>query len=236
TMCKDGDGCCAPGCNEVNDSDCKVVCGNGAVESGETCDPLASCPQSCPQMGCTLRKLVNGGTCTATCVDNGRQTMCKKGDGCCPAGCNNNNDDDCKPVCGNSVLEAGETCDPTSDCVAKQSACVSDANVVRKGSGDAALCTFVCTESPRGCGPADGFCPAGCGPTMDSDCPGCGNSVLETGETCDPSNTCPLTCASDNDACTTDQPTGSADTCTAKCVHTPITMCKSGDGCCAPGC
>ncbi len=31
--------------------------------------------------------------------------------GCCPAGCNANNDPDCQPVCGNGVIEAGEVCD-----------------------------------------------------------------------------------------------------------------------------
>ena len=34
----DGDGCCAPGCNATNDSDCTPICGNGVVEAGETCD------------------------------------------------------------------------------------------------------------------------------------------------------------------------------------------------------
>jgi cysteine-rich repeat protein len=36
---------------------------------------------------------------------------CMGGDGCCPAGCNHNNDGDCAPVCGNGAVETGERCD-----------------------------------------------------------------------------------------------------------------------------
>jgi hypothetical protein len=47
---------------------------------------------------------VNGGTCTAACVDQGRrQTACVDGDGCCPAGCSDFNDTDCptkNDLCG----------------------------------------------------------------------------------------------------------------------------------------
>ncbi len=237
TACNNGDGCCPPSCNKTNDSDCAIVCGNSVVETGETCDPLATCPTACPQMECTLRKLVNAGTCAAQCVDDVRQTACVSGDGCCPGGCNRNSDNDCAAVCGNSVLEMGETCDPQASCVSKQSACQSDANIVRTGSGDPTLCTFICTEAPRGCGPADGFCPAtNCGPTMDVDCPGCGNGKKETGELCDPPGTCPTMCAPDANACTTDVFVGSAMACTAECRHDPITACGAADGCCPSGC
>src|SRR6185295_227914 len=81
-----------------NDSDCAAVCGNGVVESGETCDTAIanSCPTSCAQMACVLPALVNRGTCTAACVDQGgRQTACADGDGCCPANCSDINDTDC---------------------------------------------------------------------------------------------------------------------------------------------
>src|SRR5512143_1802180 len=36
---------------------------------------------------------------------------CQNGNGVCGMGCNANNDDDCKPVCGNNVTEPGEVCD-----------------------------------------------------------------------------------------------------------------------------
>ena len=37
-------------------------------------------------------------------------------DGCCPAGCNGNNDGDCVAVCDNGTLEPGEHCDPLGSC------------------------------------------------------------------------------------------------------------------------
>src|SRR5262249_2738351 len=118
TQCKAGDQCCPPGCNLGNDSDCACTCGNGMVEGacGETCDPLSSCPQSCPRMGCPLRRLANPGTCHDECVDDRPQTTCLSGDGCCPSGCNAGNDSDCQPACGNGVVEVGETCDPPGSC------------------------------------------------------------------------------------------------------------------------
>src|SRR5206468_1998314 len=33
-----GDGCCPPGANASQDSDCSSVCGNAVVEPGEECD------------------------------------------------------------------------------------------------------------------------------------------------------------------------------------------------------
>jgi hypothetical protein len=105
TACTAGDGCCPGGglgaCNRNNDSDCAAVCGNGVVEGGETCDTAlaTSCPTSCAQMACVLPTLVNRGTCTAACVDQGnRQTACVDSDGCCPAppsNCSDINDTDC---------------------------------------------------------------------------------------------------------------------------------------------
>jgi cysteine-rich repeat protein len=53
----------------------------------------------------------------------------------------------------------------------------------------------------------------------------CGDDVIQTGETCDPPSSCPISC-DDADVCTTDEMTGSADTCTAACTHTPIENCN----------
>jgi hypothetical protein len=168
TTCASGDGCCPPGCNSTNDNDCKVVCGNGVVEKGETCDPASSCPTSCPAMGCQLRKLANPGSCQAACENAGMQQMCAGGDGCCPAGCNSTNDSDCPPKCDNGVVEAGETCEPVSECQRRQMTCQSDQNTIRTGKGNPAACTFECAASPRPCGPGDGLCPSGC--SVDPDC------------------------------------------------------------------
>jgi len=46
----------------------------------------------------------SGGECNGV-------TATVDGDGCCPAGANANDDDDCAPVCGNGAIEAGEQCD-----------------------------------------------------------------------------------------------------------------------------
>jgi hypothetical protein len=167
TACASGDGCCPSGCNSTNDDDCAVACNNGVKEPGETCDPRSDCPTSCPPMGCQLRKLVGGGTCAAQCMNDKQQTACASGDGCCPGGCNNTNDKECAPKCGNGVVETGETCE-VEECNRRQAACRSDANTIRTGKGSAAACSFACQESPRACGPGDGACPAGCG--RDPDC------------------------------------------------------------------
>ncbi len=62
---------------------------------------------------------------------------------------------------------------------------------------------------------------------------GCGNGLVEPPESCD--GDCPTTC-DDGLACTLDLLVGQAVTCDARCTHTPITACASGDGCCAAGC
>jgi hypothetical protein len=168
TACSSGDDCCPSGCNSTNDQDCPVACGNGIKEKGETCDPPSSCPDSCPAMGCQLRELVNAGTCKAACHNSKTQTTCASGDGCCPAGCNNTNDGECPPKCGNGVLERGESCEPVAECTRRQAACQSDQGTIRSGKGDPNACTFECVQSPRACGPGDGVCPPGCG--ADPDC------------------------------------------------------------------
>ncbi|HEY0709880.1 MAG TPA: hypothetical protein VGG33_23910, partial [Polyangia bacterium] len=236
TQCRSDDGCCPTGCTGANDSDCAIVCGNGTIEGKETCDPLASCPKECPAQGCRLRKLVNPGTCTAACIDDGLQTMCKSDDGCCPVGCLNTNDNDCPALCGNGVVETSETCDPIASCMEKERACVSDAATTRTRSGDPGKCNFVCTETARTCGPADGACPPGCGPTQDRDCPGCGNGVTESNETCDPV----ATCVQRQQACVSDQstirtPGGDPAACTFTCTESPR-PCGPADGACPAGC
>lgn len=43
----------------------------------------------------------------ATCADSAIDT-CTSGDGCCPSGCNANNDSDCKPVCGTGQCQTAK--------------------------------------------------------------------------------------------------------------------------------
>ena len=116
TLPINNDGCCPTGANSGTDNDCLASCGNGVVDSGETCDTgIASGTGSCPTMCidgnvCTTNVLSNPGTCTAACAFP-PITAPTNGDGCCPAGANANNDNDCTPVCGNNATETGEQCD-----------------------------------------------------------------------------------------------------------------------------
>jgi hypothetical protein len=228
TACMNGDSCCPTGCNANNDSDCSPACDNGVVESGESCDPLSSCPGTCPQLGCQLRTLQNAGTCTATCASAGMQTSCIDSDGCCPSGCNANNDSDCMPGCGNGVIETGETCDPLNTCPSSCPAIGCQLRTLQNPGTCMAACANAGMQTA--CANNDGCCPTGCNANNDSDCmPTCGNSVIEAGETCDPPGSCP-TCT---ETYTCYQQTGSAATCNVRC-HLPVTTCGiNGDSCCA---
>lgn len=232
SVCSHSDGCCPSACNAVSDRDCDAVCGNSVVEPGETCDPPGSCPTSCNDgLACTRDTLIgSSASCTRACSFSAI-TTCTGGDGCCPSGCNANNDRDCQPVCGNRVVETGETCDgscPTS---------CNDGNACTRDtlSGSSASCTSVCsTTAITTCTSGDGCCRSGCTALDDSDCPAvCGNGVIEPGETCDPSGTCPSSC-DDGDACTVDTLSGSA--CARECRRSTITACVGGDGCCPGAC
>ncbi|MFH2008688.1 MAG: hypothetical protein ABI333_19025 [bacterium] len=236
TTCAGGDSCCPAACDNTTDSDCSASCGNSVVEAGETCDPPSSCPTTCNDSNVCTTDTMTGSSanCNVAC-SNTAITQCTGGDGCCPSGCNSVNDSDCSPACGNSVVEAGETCDPPSSCPTTcndGNACTTDAM-----TGSAAACNVQCTNTPvTACAGGDSCCPSGCDATNDTDCsPICGNSVVEPGETCDPPGSCPVTC-NDNDTCTTDTMTGSSATCNVACSYAPIVNCANNDGCCAAGC
>lgn len=126
-LCKNDDACCPGNCTDENDNDCSSNCGDGVVEAdaGETCDPESSTPcktndAQCDDMDmCTVDELIGAAkNCTALCT-NIRITAPKDGDSCCPAGANANNDNDCKPVCGNAVREQSEDCDGSEGCDAQ---------------------------------------------------------------------------------------------------------------------
>lgn len=211
----DGDGCCPPGADATNDSDCVSMCGNGVVETGELCDTAivagaGACPMMCNDMQvCTTDMLQNAGTCQAQC-SAAPITMPANGDGCCPPGANSNNDNDCVAVCGNGVVEATETCDTaiTSGMGQCPAACDDMMACTSNTLGNPGTCQAVCLFPPITM-PAngDGCCPTGANATNDNDCaPVCGNGVPEPGEQCDDGN------ANNNDAC--------ANNCTASIVPT----------------
>jgi MYXO-CTERM domain-containing protein len=64
----------------------------------------------------------------------------------------------------------------------------------------------------------------------------CDNSVVDTGETCDPPSSCPTSCPRSADACAPNVLTGFASSCTAACVVRTISECVGGDGCCPGSC
>ncbi len=234
--CIHADGCCPAGCNNTNDSDCAVVCDNGVVESGETCDPRSSCPSSCADADPCTQDIMSGqaADCNVTC-SNPAISACTNGDGCCPAACDSGNDSDCSASCNNGVIDAGETCDPPATCPTScndNDPCSQDVM-----TGSAANCNVTCGYTPvSDCISGDQCCPTGCHAINDGDClPNCGNGVVEVGETCDPPATCPNTC-DDLDACSQDSLAGSAANCDAVCMFDAITACVSGDQCCPSGC
>ena len=65
--CAPDDGCCPAGCESGTDSDCSSSCGNGVVDSGETCD--GDCPTVCSDADFLYRRYSCGigETCSAEC-------------------------------------------------------------------------------------------------------------------------------------------------------------------------
>ena len=215
------------------------ACNDGKLDPGETCDPLAACPTECPPLNCQLRTLDNGGTCTAVCDDTAVQTTCLNGDGCCPAGCNATDDNDCTAVCGNGIIEEGETCDGNCPQSCENVGC-ENYTLATNLLGNP--CTARCVDAKtqiKTCGTmADQCCPSGC--PLDPDCGlnVCGNGTVDKGETCDPGNNsptkCPTMCAAP-DGCNI-QTLHNAGTCTATCASSMTKTCANGDGCCPAGC
>ena len=190
--CTSGDGCCANGCTASNDNDCQPSCGNGVLEGSEVCD--GNCPSSCDDGNACTSDGASGqaSSCDRVCTHTAI-TACQGGDGCCAPGCNNSNDSDCSPSCGDHVVNNGERCDgncPTS-CV-DTNACTSDVL-----SGSAAQCNVQCSHNAiTACQNGDGCCPSSCNGANDDDCePECGNGIVEPGEECEPASSNDANCA-----------------------------------------
>jgi hypothetical protein len=252
-----GDGCCLPGSNQTQDTDCPAVCGNGILERGETCDPKASCPKSCTtpprgpsrRLGCLRAELVGDeDDCSARCVVR-EISACGPSDECCPSGCTSATDSDCSPLCGDGFLQftAGEECDvnaPPLELARCPTSCTDSNPCSEDRLVSAGTCAARCVHMPiTALRPGDGCCPptAGGNSMLDPDCTAnCGNGIVEqpaelcdwmAGASCPSPEACPM-----NSYCTPYVLRGTADNCNAVCVPMPITACASGDGCCPPGC
>ena len=179
TFCRNNDGCCPPGCDNRNDSDCPTRCGNAVVEAGEACDRAitagipGACAASCDDGNACTVDFASGAVaaCSRTC-SHFQVTACIGGDHCCPAGCSTSNDSDCGGACGDGLISGGETCDPPTSC---PTSCPDDGDrcTIERLLGDPARCTAACAHLPvTACSGwiSDGCCPTGCDPTTDSDC------------------------------------------------------------------
>lgn len=213
TMCADGDSCCPSGCSESDDDDCSDACGNGEVDAGELCD--GDCPTDCNDGQACTRDTFSGSasTCTAQCTYEDI-TACQSGDGCCPPGCTEANDDDCSCVpttcqaegaeCGaiddgcNSTVTcpdtcgAGETCQGNTCVQSTSNGEVGDACDVDADCGNIPDRTCVQHPDYRG-----GYCSASC--QFDNDCPaGSHCARLFVGDP-DKEKVCMKNCTSDAD-------------------------------------
>ena len=229
--------CCEPG---VPIEDCNPKCGDGRVNGKEKCDTAiadgqpGACPRSCaPKNACTPQKL-SGTACDAQCVE-APITAVGAQDNCCPEGADSTSDRDCKAMCGNGVVEQGETCDPKDSCPECNPA---DKCLQVTSTGSADSCNLSCTLTAlSACRNGDGCCPDGCTSSNDNDCSTtCNNGRVDMRETCEMNAEprCQPNC-NDNDDCTKDYQTGSVRNCNLVCTHLRITQAVNGDKCCPPG-
>jgi uncharacterized protein (TIGR03382 family) len=177
------DGCCPPGATSLTDADCKTSCGNGLLESGELCDTkITAGTGKCPTLSdcddgnaCTLDTL-SGGACTLKCAHAPVKASATAKDGCCPPGATSATDKDCKPYCGNGVLDTGELCDTKITAGAGKCKTKADCDDGDKCTTDQFLgstCWVGCKNKPVNPSGAikDGCCPTGHSSKTDADCP-----------------------------------------------------------------
>jgi cysteine-rich repeat protein len=163
--------------NDANDANDGSLCGNGKIDPGEKCDlAITSDPGVCPTATtCVARDACHPATivglgCLAKCVESSLAPSTAAPDGCCPRGANPSTDADCKPACGNGVVEPGETRDDggtiTEKCPYFAPSCtVCDAQC-QLVAGAIPICGDGMRDGPGSCDdggttPGDG-CPAHC--------------------------------------------------------------------------
>jgi hypothetical protein len=127
-MCGPADSFCPPNCGPTRDRDC-AGCGNGRVESGETCDPCrAEDVRACVGDANTIRTPMGSAeACTFACTVMPRP--CQGGDTFCPSNCTRMNDSDCPAgpgdMCGNGIPCGAGSCVDGRCCVQTCAVCQS---------------------------------------------------------------------------------------------------------------
>lgn len=148
-----------------DDSVCSVDedCPEGICCSGQCVAPACSADADCNDSNeCTTDTCYNPGTCSAYCDHQDVTQECIDDDGCCPAGCNINNDNDCPTTCGDGYC-AGHTYG--EDC----NTCPADCPKKKKGNPNKRWCcgNLVCEDY---WGETSQDCPVDCGCQTNEDC------------------------------------------------------------------
>ncbi|MEM3555212.1 MAG: hypothetical protein QXF56_00600 [Candidatus Micrarchaeia archaeon] len=214
--CTFGDGVCHRECNGINGCVFREVCdgvGKGAVVCFDEYSTVTCCsgtPTTCGTVSITCPKKCDG---NRLCSYPSNQATCSKT-------CSGGVCQECVPDCGTPSC---------TDC------------------GAGYYCSIdTCVSCPAGWANCDGSAANKCETSLltdPSNCGSCGNICPSTAPVCENGKCIPSAtpaCSSDADCndknpCTTDV-CKNPGTPTASCVHTIITACTSGDGCCPEGC
>lgn len=147
-----------------------------------------------------------------------------------------------EPLCGNGVIDPGETCeigfseelDPDDFCPFGCNE--NDACTIGELSGDPDECSSECHYTKiTDCIDNDDCCPPGCTVALDNDCPSiCGDGRVDAAERCD--GDCPTRDECDDGAACTVDFRGDPDSCTSQCIRFVRSDCIDGDGCCPADC
>ncbi len=202
-ICQDGS------CIKLSCSDCEDLFNHACI------------PLECSDENACTSDYCSQGTCL-----NDQITSCTSYDNCCPSGCNETLDTDCKPLANT-----------TNGCATDLDCSDGDLLTINKCEALGTNGTKICIHLTPQCGVNEGICPTNCTTLSDNDCSAtCGNSIKEAEEECD--GNCPTSQSqcNDNQTCTVDTLLGSASLCTAECIHTNIAVCVSNDGCCPSSC
>jgi MYXO-CTERM domain-containing protein len=106
TMAQDNDGCCPSGHTSASDNDCVESCGNGVLDTGETCDPqipggqAGACDLDCDDGDPCTADMPGGDACDPQCAHEALMEDPTHKDGCCPGELTiDAQDPDCPPPC-----------------------------------------------------------------------------------------------------------------------------------------